>query len=431
MNKLVRVIKDIFYIKELRVRIKNTLFFLILFRLGGCIVLPGINIAKVSDNVRGILGLLDSFLGGAFSKASVFALGVTPYISASIVMQILSIAWPKIQKIQRDGEMGRRKIAQVSRILTIFIAIFQSFQYVLTTSCHGNISIDRSYFIAISIVILTAGTLFCMWLGEKITDKGIGNGVTMLIMVVIVSAFPGALYQEVVHRGSRGILLFVLEMFILFWIVIALVAFTQATRRVPVQYAKQLTTNVIYGGQRQYIPLKLNSAGVMPIIFAHLLIIGVSFVVGFWSTKFEWAARMSHRLQDITSWPFNVLFALLIIVFTFFYTAITVSPAKIAEDMKRTNSFVPGVPSGNATARFFDDVLDRITLPGAVFLAIIAVLPSFAYMFGLSLPFSKFYGGTSLLIMVSSVLEVIQQVESYLLMRRYEVIINTGGSRAK
>ncbi|WP_339044284.1 preprotein translocase subunit SecY [Cardinium endosymbiont of Tipula unca] len=430
MNKFFRAIKDIFSIKELRVRIGNTLLFLLLFRAGASIVLPGIDMAQVSGTVKGVLGLLDSFLGGSFSNASVFALGVTPYISASIVMQLLSIAWPKIQKIQREGEVGKRRIAQISRILTIFIAIFQSFQYLLAASSSGSVSIDRTFFIAVSIVILTAGTVFCMWLGEKITDKGIGNGVTMLIMVGIVSSFPGALYQEAVHRGSRGILLFVFELFFLFLIVLTVVAFTQATRRVPIQYAKQLSSSTIYGGQRQYIPFKLNSAGVMPIIFAQLLIVCFSFIFSIWSDKFAWAVNVSRMLQDITSWPFNLLFACLIIVFTFFYTAITVNPVQIAEDLKRANSFIPGVTSGNATARFFDDVLDRITLPGAIFLAMIAVLPAFAHMAGLSLPFSRFYGGTSLLIMVSSMLETLQQVESYLLMRRYEVIINTG-SRVK
>ncbi|WP_243518621.1 MULTISPECIES: preprotein translocase subunit SecY [unclassified Candidatus Cardinium] len=426
MNKLFKVIKDIFLIKELRIRIRNTLFFLVLFRIGSMMVLPGIDVTQISVNAKRVFGLLDSFLGGSFSQVSVFSVGVTPYISASIIMQLLSIAWPKIQRIQREGEMGRRKIAQISRILTIFIAVFQSFQYLFIATSSGNVSISRTFFIFISIVILTAGALFCMWLGEKITDKGIGNGVTMLMMVGIVSSFPGALYQEAVHRGSRAIFLFVLELVVFFFIVLLLVAFTQATRKVPIQYAKQLSTSTIYGGQRQYIPFKLNSAGVMPIIFANLLIVCLSFLLGLWKDKFIWLAHISGMLQDITSCLFNLLFASLIIVFTFFYTAITVNPVQIAEDMKRAGSFIPGITSGNATARFLDDVLDRITLPGAIFLAIIAVLPVFASMAGVSLPFSRFYGGTSLLIMVSAMLETLQQVESYLLMRRYEVIINKG-----
>ncbi|WP_342265588.1 preprotein translocase subunit SecY [Cardinium endosymbiont of Philonthus spinipes] len=428
MNKLFKVIKDIFLIKELRVRIRNTLLFLTFFRIGSIIVLPGIDVSQISGNAKRVFGLLDSFLGGSLSQVSVFSVGVTPYISASIIMQLLSIAWPKIQKIQREGEMGKRKIAQISRVLTIFIAIFQSFQYLFIATGSGNVSISRTFFIFISIVILTAGALFCMWLGEKITDKGIGNGVTMLMMVGIVSSFPAALYQEAVHRGSRSLFLFVLELFVLFLIVLTLVAFTQATRRVPIQYAKQLSTSTIYGGQRQYIPFKLNSAGVMPIIFANLLIVAISFLLGLWKDKFVWLAHISGMLQDITSWLFNLLFAFLIIVFTFFYTAITVNPVQIAEDMKRAGSFIPGVTSGNATARFLDGVLDRITLPGAIFLAIIAILPAFSAMAGLSLPFSRFYGGTSLLIMVSSMLETLQQIESYLLMRRYEVIINKGAS---
>lgn len=426
MSKLFKVIKDIFLIKELRVRIRNTLFFLVFFRIGSIMVLPGIDVTQISSNAKRVFGLLDSFLGGSLSQVSVFSVGVTPYISASIIMQLLSIAWPKIQKIQREGEIGKRKIAQISRILTIFIAIFQSFQYLFIATGSGNVSINRTFFIFISIIILTAGALFCMWLGEKITDKGLGNGVTMLMMVGIVSSFPSALYQEAVHRGSRSMFLFALELFVLFLVVLALVAFTQATRRVPIQYAKQLSTSTIYGGQRQYIPFKLNSAGVMPIIFANLLIVAISFLLGLWKDKFVWLAHISGMLQDITSWLFNLLFAFFIIVFTFFYTAITVNPVQIAEDMKRVNSFIPGVTSGNATARFLDGVLDKITLPGAIFLAVIAILPAFACMAGLSLAFSRFYGGTSLLIMVSSMLETLQQIESYLLMRRYEVIINKG-----
>ncbi|AXI24510.1 SecY subunit [Cardinium endosymbiont of Sogatella furcifera] len=426
MNKLFKVIKDIFLIKELSLRIRNTLFFLILFRIGSIIALPGIDVAQISGSAKRVFGLLDSFLGGSLSQVSVFSVGVTPYISASIIMQLLSIAWPKIQKIQREGEMGKRKIAQISRILTVVIAIFQSFQYLFMATGSGNVSIGRTLFIFISIIILTAGALFCMWLGEKITDKGIGNGVTMLMMVGIVSSLPSALYQEAVHRGSRSMFLFVFELLVLFLIVLTLVAFTQATRRVPIQYAKQLSTSTIYGGQRQYIPFKLNSAGVMPIIFANLLIFAFSFLLGFWKDKCVWLAQISGMLQDFTSWLFNLLFAFFIIVFTFFYTAITVNPVQIAEDMKRAGSFIPGVTSGNATARFLDGVLDRITLPGAIFLAVIAILPAFASMAGLSLPFSRFYGGTSLLIMVSSMLETFQQIESYLLMRRYEVIINKG-----
>lgn len=426
MNKLLKVIKDIFLIKELNIRIRNTLCFLLLFRIGSIIVLPGIDVTQISGNAKRVFGLLDSFLGGSLSQVSVFSVGVTPYISASIIMQLLSIAWPKIQRIQREGEMGKRKIAQISRFLTIFIAIFQSFQYLFIATGSGNVSISRTFFIFISIIILTAGATFCMWLGEKITDKGIGNGVTMLMMVGIVSSFPAALYQEAVHRGSRGMFVFVLELLVLFLIVLTLVAFTQATRRIPIQYAKQLSTSTIYGGQRHYIPFKLNSAGVMPIIFANLLIFCIAFFLGLWKDKLVWLDPISSMLQDFTSWLFNLLFAFFIIVFTFFYTAITVNPVQIAEDMKRANSFIPGVTSGNATARFLDSILDKITLPGAIFLAIIAVLPAFACMAGLSLPFSRFYGGTSLLIMVSSMLETLQQIESYLLMRRYEVIINQG-----
>ena len=425
MSKFFEVFKVILSIKELKVRLSKTFFLLLFFRVGACIVLPGVDLTKISSNVKGVLGLLDSFLGGSFSNASVFALGVAPYISASIIMQLLSLAWPKVQRIQREGEMGRRKIAYITRVLTVFIAIFQSLQYLLVATSCKNIAVDQRWFVFVSVIILTAGTVFCMWLGEKISEKGIGNGVTMLIMIGIVSSFPGAIYQEMVHRGSRGLLLFIVELFVLFMVVLAIVAFTQATRKVPIQYVKQLSSSAIYGGERQYIPIKLNNAGVMPIIFAQLLIVGISFFFGIWSDKFEWASRLSHQLQNITSVWFNGLFVFLIILFTVFYTSIVFNPIKIAEDMKRVNSFVPGIPAGNATVCFFDNLLKRITLPGALFLSVIAILPAFAYAAGLSLPFSRFYGGTSLLIMVSSILEIIQQVESYFLMHRYEVIINT------
>lgn len=428
MSKLFSVIKNIFLIKELRVRIGNTLLFLLLFRAGSAIVLPGIDMEQISSTMKGVLGFLDSFLGGSLTKASVFALNVSPYISASIVMQLSSMAFPKIQKIQREGEMGRRRIAQITRMLTIFIAVIQSCAFLLKVSNNGAVSMHRALFMVVSIIILTSGTVFCMWLGEKITDKGIGNGVTMLIMVGIVSSFPSALYHEVLHRGSRGILLFVFELFILFFVVIVVVAFTQATRKVPIQYAKQLSSSTVYGGQRQYLPFKLNSAGVMPIIFSNVLIMCISFLfqMKVWSGKFAWLVHIGMMLQNDTTWLHNFLYASLIILFTLFYTAITVNPVQIAEDMKRAGSFIPGVASGNATARFIDGVLERITLPGACFLAIIAILPAFAHIAGLSTSFARFYGGSSLLIMVSSMLETIQQVESYLLMRCYESIIDSG-----
>ncbi|AWN81744.1 preprotein translocase subunit SecY [Candidatus Cardinium hertigii] len=428
MNKLFQTIKDIYQIKELRVRVRNTFFFLLFFRAGTVVVLPGINMERLSSNVKGMLGLLDSFLGSSFSKASVFALGVAPYISASIVMHLLAIAWPKVQKIQREGEVGRRRIAQITRKLTIFIAIFQSFQYILFTSREGVVAINQTLFMVMAIIILTAGTLFCMWIGEQLTDRGIGNGVTMLIMVGIVSSFPAALYEEARFRGSKGMFVFMLELLLLFFILVVVVAFTQATRKVPIQYAKQLSSSTVYGGQRQYLPFKLNSVGVMPIIFANMLVFLVTLLlrIKWLGGKFAWLMDISNKLQDATSWLYNVLFGLLIILFTFFYTAFTVNPVQIAEDMKRNGSFIPGIASGNATACFLDNVLERITFYSAIFLAVIAVLPLFARMAGLSPNFSQFYGGSALLIMVGSMLEIIQQMESYLLMRRYELIINKG-----
>lgn len=426
MSSFFDVCRGFFLIKELRLRLKRTFFLLLLFRIGSCVELPGVDLANVSHNVKGILGLLDSFLGGSFSRASIFALGVAPYISASIIMQLLSLVWPKVQRIQRDGEMGRRKITYITRLLTVGISVVQSLQYLFFTTAYRNITVDRAWFLFFSAAILTTGTIFCMWLGERISEKGIGNGVTMLIMIGIVSSFPGAIYQELVHRGSKGMLLFIFELLVLFFILASIVAFTQATRKVPIQYVRQLSSSTVYGGERQYIPIKLNNAGVMPIIFAQLLIFGLSFFIGIWGNKFEFFAHVSYKLQDVTSLLFNVLFALLIVVFTYFYTSMVMNPVKIADDMKRSNSFVPGVTSGRETAYFFEKLLKRITLSGALFLVFVSTFPAFASHLGLSTQFAKFYGGTSLLIIVSSILEIIQQIESYFLIFRYEMIISSG-----
>ncbi|XWN34876.1 MAG: preprotein translocase subunit SecY [Roseivirga sp.] len=420
MRKFLQAIRDIFSTEELRIRILNTLGFILLFRIGSYVVLPGVDPSKLTGEARGIFGLLDTFLGGAFSNASVFGLGVMPYISASIAVQLLTIALPYFQRMQKEGHSGRKRLNQITKVLTIFLAMVQSTAYLSAAIPNEVLLVSRSFFTSSSMVILTAGTMFCMWLGDRITDKGIGNGVSMLIMIGIVSSLPGALISEVLSRGTRGALVLLIEMVILFFIVVVVVMFTQATRRVPVQYAKQMVSRTSYRAQRQYIPLKLNTSGVMPIIFSQALMFLPALLSSLWADKSDWAAAIGRVFSDFTTWQYNVTFGLLIIVFTFFYTAITINPAQIADDMKRNNGFVPGIKPGKPTAEFIDHVLSRITLPGSIFLALIAILPAFAHLAGMTRLFSRFYGGTSLLIMVGVVLDTVQQVESLLLMRRYD-----------
>ncbi len=429
MKKFFTTIKNIFSIEDLRIRILNTIGFLIVFRLGSFVVLPGIDPAileQVGGQAQGIFGLLNTFLGGAFSRASIFALGIMPYISASIVMQLMQVAVPYFQKMQKEGESGRNRMNQITRALTIVITLAQSIGYLATTIPTEAIMIDPFLFRISAMIVLVSGTMFVMWLGEKITDKGIGNGISMLIMIGIISRLPTYLIGEAVSRGMSGALVFVLEMVALFFIVMAVVAFTQATRRIPVQYAKQVIGNKVYGGQRQYIPLKVNSAGVMPIIFAQALMFIPPLIANIWAQDSDIAAYVGTAFSDPTSWQYNLLFGLLILLFTFFYTAITVNPNQIAEDLKRNGGFIPGIKPGKQTSEFIDNILTRITLPGSIFLAIVAVLPAFARLAGVSVGFSQFYGGTSLLIMVGVILDTLQQIESYLLMRHYEGMMKSG-----
>ncbi len=427
MKKFIETIKNIFSIEELRTRILNTLGFLIIFRLGSFVTLPGVDSSKLTGQAEGIFGLLDTFLGGAFLKASVFGLGIMPYISASIVLQLMTVAVPYFQKLQKEGDSGRKRINQITRVLTIFICIAQSFGYVSATIPPEAVVLSNPFFFKVSsMIILTSGTIFCMWLGEKITDKGIGNGISMLIMIGIISRFPASIIAEALSRGMSQALLFVIEMIALFFVVLATVALTQAIRRIPVQYAKQVVGNKVYGGQRQYIPLKLNSAGVMPIIFAQSLMFLPSLVAGFWADESDIAQYIATTFSQIESWPYNVVFAILIILFTFFYTAITINPSQIADDMKRNGGFIPGVKPGKQTSEFIDDVLSKITLPGSLFLALVAILPAFAILAGVNRGFATFYGGTSLLIMVGVILDTLQQIESYLLMRHYEGMMKSG-----
>jgi preprotein translocase subunit SecY len=429
MNKLITTFKHIFSIEELRSRIINTLLFIAFFRLGSYIALPGVDATKLTQaGEGGLFGLLNIFSGGALSNASVFALGIMPYISASIAIQLLTIALPYFQKMQKDGESGRKKLNQITRILTIFVTAAQAFTYLQVTIPSEAIMVDPWFFRLYGVAILIGGTMLCMWLGEKITDKGIGNGISMLIMIGIVSRFPASILQEAGSRGMSGALMFIIEIIALFFVVMGAIMVTQAVRRIPVQYAKQVVGSkaTAVGGERQYIPLKLNASGVMPIIFAQALMFIPGLVAQSFAEKSEFASSVASAFGDFTTWQYNLLFAFLIIVFTFFYTAISINPTQISDDMKRGGGFVPGVKPGEETAGFIATILDRITLPGAVMLSLIAILPAVANLFGVTRGFASFFGGTSLLILVGVVLDTLQQIESYLLMRKYEGLMQSG-----
>ena len=426
MKKFIKTIRNIFTIEELRDRILNTLGYMTIYRLGAYVVLPGVDPSKLTSTQSGILGLLDTFLGGAFSNAAILGLGIMPYISASIVLQLLTVAVPYFQKMQKEGETGRKKINQITRVLTIFICLFQSSAYIAGTIPDDAVVVDHTLFYFSSLVILTAGTIFAMWLGERITEKGVGNGISMLIMIGIISRFPGALIAEATNKGMSGALLFVIELVALFFVVMGVVALTQATRKIPVQYAKQVIGNRVYGGQRQYIPLKVTAAGVMPIIFAQSLMFLPALIAGFWSSSSSVAAYIGSNFSNYRSWQYNLVYGIMIVLFTFFYTAITINPTQIADDMKRNGGFIPGIKPGKQTSEYIDNILTKITLPGSFFLALVAIMPAFAGIVGVSRQFALFYGGTSLLIMVGVILDTLQQIESYLLMRHYEGLMKSG-----
>jgi preprotein translocase subunit SecY len=425
MKNFFTTIKNIFAIEDLRVRIFNTIGFLIIFRLGSYVVLPGVDPNLLTGNQGGIFDFLNTFLGGSFSRASIFALGIMPYISASIVVQLLTVAVPHFAKMQKEGDSGRKKLNQFTRVLTIAITAAQSYGYLRATVNDEAIIDPGPFFTISSMMIIVAGTMFCMWLGERITDKGIGNGISMLIMIGIVSRFPAAIWQEADTKGLSGGLLLIIEFLALFFVVVGVIAMTQAVRRIPVQYAKQVVGNKLYGGKRDFIPLKLNSAGVMPIIFAQALMFIPPLVAQIWRDS-DVSAYVGSTFADFTSWQYNLLFASLIIIFTFFYTAITVPSNDIADNLKRNGGFVPGIKPGKQTAEFIDSILSKITLPGALLLAAVAVLPAFAVKAGITQNFAYFYGGTSLLILVGVVLDTLQQIESYLLMRHYEGMMKSG-----
>ena len=435
-HKFVQTIKNIWKIEDLRVRIGITLLFVAIYRFGSYVVLPGIDpamLTRLQDQTSGgLMSLLDMFSGGAFSNASIFALGIMPYISASIVIQLLAIAVPYFQKLQREGESGRRKINQYTRYLTVLILLVQAPSYLLnlryTAGMALSESINWNVFMITSTNILAAGSMFVLWLGERITDKGIGNGVSLIIMIGIIARLPQAFIQEFTSRMSAatggGIIMFLFEVVFLFLVICAGVALLRGTRKVPVQYAKQAAGGASFSGARQYLPLKVNAANVMPIIFAQaIMFIPLAFMS--YGADSEPSAFV-QKLADTSGWLYNLIFALLIIVFTYFYTAITINPMQMADDMKRNNGFIPGVKPGKPTAEYIDTIMSRITLPGSLFLAAIAIFPAFAGVFGVQQEFASFFGGTSLLILVGVVLDTLQQVESYLLMRHYDGLLSSG-----
>jgi len=429
MKRFIETLQNIWKIEDLRVRILNTLGFLLIYRLGSFIVLPGVDpeiLGEANAGAQGIAALLNLFAGGAFSRASIFALGIMPYISASIVMQLMGIAVPAIQKMQREGESGRRRLNQWTRILTIAITAFQAPSFISTQiPAQAVVGGTGTFWWISTVLLLITGTVFVMWLGEKITDKGIGNGISMIIMIGIIAQLPSSFAFEISARTSAGgFVMLLVEMVFLLLVTIATVALVQGTRRIPVNFAKKVVGNKQYGGVRQFIPLKVNAAGVMPIIFAQALMFLPITIVGF--TSSDAATGFASAFADITGFWYNFIFFILIIAFTYFYTAITVNPNQMAEDLKRNGGFIPGVKPGKKTSEFLDNVLSKITLPGSIFLGFVAILPAFAMIAGVSTGFAYFFGGTSLLIMVGVILDTLQQIESHLLMRHYDGLMKSG-----
>ena len=437
MKKLIETLKNIWKIEDLRMRLLITLLFVAIYRFGSFVVLPGINPAMLNklqeQTAGGLMSLLDMFSGGAFSNASIFALGIMPYITASILMQLLAVAVPYFQKMQREGESGRKKISAYTRYLTVAILAFQAPGYLINLKMQSGAAlasgISWPVFMVPAVIILAAGSMFILWLGERITDKGIGNGISLIIMIGIIARLPQAFIQEVTSRFTAitggGLVMFLVEIIILYAVVCAAIVLVQGVRKVPVQYAKRLVGNKQYGGARQYIPLKLFAANVMPIIFAQAIMF-IPLSLAQWMMNPEKTSWFLRTLMDHHSWTYNIIFAILIIAFTYFYTAITLNPTQMAEDMKRNNGFIPGVKPGKETAEYIDTVMSRITLPGSLFIAFIAVMPAFASLLNVQDAFSQFFGGTSLLILVGVVLDTLAQIESHLLMRHYDGLLSSG-----
>lgn len=434
--RLVDTIKNIWKIEDLRKRLVVTFLLILVYRVGCYVVLPGIDpnqlAAMKSFTSGGLMQLLDMFSGGAFSQASIFALGIMPYITASIVIQLLGMVLPQFQKLQREGESGHMKINQYTRYLTVLILLLQApaylfnLEYQVNSAAHGTMALtwlDKTYM----TVILAAGSMFIMWLGERITDKGVGNGISFIILIGIIARLPGAFIEEFMGRISSaqgGLVMLVIEIVLLFAVILGAVLLVQGTRKVPVQYAKKIVGNKQYGGARQYIPLKVNAAGVMPIIFAQAIMFIPLTLAGFGS-RGE-ASSIVKALTNMEGFWYNFIYFLMIVAFTYFYTAITVRPTQMSEDMKRNNGFIPGVKPGKKTADYLDSIMSRITLPGSIFLGIVAIMPAFARICGVTHSFAQFFGGTSLLIMVGVVLDTLQQIESHLLMHHYDGLMKSG-----
>ncbi|WP_294418514.1 preprotein translocase subunit SecY [Prevotella sp.] len=438
MKKFIETLKNCWRIEDLRQRLLITLLFTAIYRFGSFVVLPGINPSKLdqlqSQTAGGLMSLLDMFSGGAFSNASIFALGIMPYISASIVMQLLAVAVPYFQKMQREGESGRKKINWYTRILTVGILLLQAPSYLLNLKAQAESALSSgiswTLFMIPATILLAAGSMFILWLGERITDKGVGNGISMIIMIGIIARLPQAFVQELGSRftaiSSGGLVMFIIEILVLYAVVCASIMLVQGTRKIPVQYAKRLVGNKQYGGARQYIPLKLFAANVMPIIFAQaLMFIPLAFV----RYQSDGASSWATALMDNRSLPYNCIYVALIIAFTFLYTAITLNPTQMAEDMKRNNGFIPGIKPGKDTADYIDTIMTRLTVPGSLFIAFIAVMPALAGLLNVQQAFSQFFGGTSLLVLVGVVIDTLQQIESHMLMRHYDGLLNSGRTR--
>ena len=439
MKKFIDTLRNCWKVEDLRMRLLITLLFVAIYRFGSFVVLPGINPGNLErlqqQTAGGLMSLLDMFSGGAFSNASIFALGIMPYISASIVMQLVAIAVPSFQKMQRDGESGRKKIAQYTRYLTVAILLFQAPSYLMNLKMQsaGALASGISWteFMIPATIILAAGSMFILWLGERITDKGVGNGISMIIMIGIIARLPQAFFQEVGSRftaiTSGGLVMFIAEILILYAVVCAAILLVQGTRKVPVQYAKKVVGNTQQlGGARQYIPLKLFAANVMPIIFAQALMFIPLAIVQYQSDSAGWFTR---SMLDNRSLLYNVVYVVLIVAFTYFYTAITLNPTQMAEDMKRNNGFIPGVKPGQDTANYIEEIMSRLTLPGSLFIAFIAIMPALAGLLNVQQAFSQFFGGTSLLILVGVVIDTIQQIQSHLMMRHYDGLLKSGRTR--
>ncbi len=451
MKRFINTLKNIWSIKELRERILFTLALLLVFRFGSFVVLPGVNPAALENSAlsgnNDLLGLINTFTGGAFGNAAIFALGIMPYITASIIIQLLGFAVPYFQRLQqKEGESGRKKLNQITRLLTVAITLVQGGGFLtairaIPGAVDGSVPTGIWWFS--NIIILSAGTVFAMWLGERITDRGVGNGVSLLITVGIIATLPSSLIFEFQSQfNSGGIMIFVLEMIILFAIVMATVAIVQAVRRIPIQFAKRMVGrgggNLPQAGARDYIPLKLNASGVMPIIFAQALMF-LPITIAQYAQQAGGDSGLATSsfltaLNDFTSAPYNMIYFALVVIFTYVYTALLVNPQQYAEYLRKQNAFIPGIKPGKPTADYIDTVTTRITLPGSVFLGLIAILPAFAALAGVNTGFAMFFGGTSLLILVAVVLDTLQQIESYLLMRRYDGLVKSGriqGRRSK